>query len=425
MIRLPYGHGSVSFDETGTTVLRSRVSGPARGASGERIVREAMAKPYGGTPLRELAKGKKTCTLIISDHTRPVPSREILPAMLEELRRGSPGIAVTLLVATGCHRGTTRTELTEKLGEQIVSAERIAVHDAFDAASNVYVGELPSGAPLVLDRLAAGTDLLIAEGFIEPHFFAGFSGGRKSVLPGVSECKTVLGNHCGRFIGSPFARAGILENNPIHMDMAAAAELAKLRYIVNVVVGEDGRTAAAFAGEPAAAHAAGCAYLRPLCEVSAGPADIVITSNGGAPLDQNVYQCVKGLTAAEAASKEGGVLILCAECADGVGGEGIYRLLKECESPRALYERLMAVPRGQTVPDQWQSQILARVLMARRAILVTRPELETSVREMKMDYAPSLQEAFVRARRIKGKGASVTVMPDGVSVIVKPQGAPS
>ena len=421
MIRLPYGRGAIAFDETGATVLRSRIDELAGGESGERIVREAMAKPYGGISLRALAKGKRNCTLIVSDHTRPVPSRDILPAMFEELREGNPEIDITLLVATGCHRETTRAELREKLGEAIASSERIVVHDAFDEASNVCIGTLPSGAPLVIDKLAAQTDLLVAEGFIEPHFFAGFSGGRKSVLPGVCDRVTVLGNHCSRFIDSPFARTGILEQNPLHNDMAAAAVTAKLQYIVNVVIDEEKRTVAAFAGEPETAHAAGCAFLRPFCEVRAKAADIVITTNGGAPLDQNIYQCVKGLTAAEAASKQGGVLILCAECADGVGGEGIYRLLKECESPERLYETIMATPQDKTTPDQWQSQILARILKGRRVIFVTRPELETTVREMKMDYAPSPADALLQARRIKGEAAAVTVIPNGVSVIVTPQ----
>jgi nickel-dependent lactate racemase len=418
MIRLPYGREFIAFDETGTKVLRSRVNELTGGGAGEQIVREAMARPYGGTSLRELAKGKKTCTLIISDHTRPVPSRDILPAMLEELRGGNPEIEITLLVATGCHRGTTRAELREKLGEAAASSERIVVHDAFDESSNVCVGSLPSGAPLVIDRLAAETDLLAAEGFIEPHFFAGFSGGRKSVLPGVCDRVTVLGNHCSRFIDSPFARTGILEQNPIHRDMTAAAVTAKLRYIVNAVIDENKRTVAAFAGEPAAAHAAGCAFLRPFCEVRGEAADIVITTNGGAPLDQNIYQCVKGLTAAEAASKENAILILCAECADGVGGDGIYRLLKECAGPGELYESIMARPQGKTTPDQWQGQILARILKKHRVIFVTRPELETVVRDMKMDFAPSLPAALGRARRNKGGSASVTVIPNGVSVIV-------
>ncbi len=420
MLHLPYGKGSLSLNETGMRVLASRIGELQNEASGAELVQAAMEKPIGSERLSMLAKGRRSCTIIISDHTRPVPSRDILPAMLRELRQGAPNIEVTLLVATGFHRPTTNEELVAKLGEDIAKNERIVVHDCEDAKSNVQLGVLPSGAPLLIDRAAVETELLIAEGFIEPHFFAGFSGGRKSVLPGICDRATVMGNHCSRFIDSPFARTGILEGNPLHEDMLAAAALAKLRFIVNVVIDAQKRTVAAFAGDPVQAHAAGCAFLRPYCEISAPPSDIVITTNGGAPLDQNLYQCVKGLTAAEAAAKEGAVLIIAAECADGAGGEGFYRALAECESPAALYASIMATPQEATIPDQWESQILARILMRHRVICVTRAELAPIVRAMKMEYAASLEEALKTARALCGDAASVAVIPDGVSVIIKP-----
>ena len=172
--------------------------------------------------------------------------------------------------------------------------ERIVIHDSRDAASNVKIGVLPSGADCVIDRLAVETDLLVAEGFIEPHFFAGFSGGRKSVLPGVCDQVTVLGNHCSKFIASPFARTGVLDGNPLHGDMLAAAQMAKLAYIVNVVIDEDKRVPAAFAGDPVKAHRRGCDLLLGYCQVKPRQrGDIVISSNGGYPLDQNIYQTVR------------------------------------------------------------------------------------------------------------------------------------
>lgn len=419
MLQLPYGTTTVSLDETGMHVLLSRVDELAGDRSGAEIVREAMRRPIGSRRLYQLAQGKQNCTVIISDHTRPVPSRDILPAMLEELRRGNPDIDVTLLVATRFHRGSTKEELTAKLGEDIVNGERIVVHDCADATANIRIGVLPSGAPLVIDRVAAETDLLVSEGFIEPHFFAGFSGGRKSVLPGVCDRVTVLGNHCSAFIDSPYARAGILDGNPIHADMIAAARLAKLAYCVNVVIDEDKRTVAAFAGDPIEAHAEGCAFLRPYCRVEAVPGDVVVTTNGGAPLDQNIYQCVKGLATAEATAKESAVLIILAECADGTGGEGFYHALADCPSPAELYDVIMATPQEKTLPNQWESQILARILRRHRVIMVTRPELESTVRAMKMDYAASLREALNMAYAIKPDNPSVTVVPNGISVIVE------
>ena len=413
-VRLPYGRTAIPMEIAPERVITSNI-GKLEGGDGAALVRAAMAQPIGSLSLAELARGKQTCTIIISDHTRPVPSRDILPPMLEQLRQGSPSLDITLLVATGCHRETTVEELSAKLGEEIVSREKIVVHDAFDPEANVQIGILPSGAPLVIDRLAAQTDLLVAEGFIEPHFFAGFSGGRKSVLPGVCDKVTVYGNHCGAFIAHDKARTGILEGNPIHRDMEAAAEMAKLQYIVNVVIDEEKRTVAAFAGDFRAAHAAGVEFLRQYCQVAPVYGDIVVTTNGGAPLDQNLYQCVKGLTAAEATVNPGGTIILCAGMADGIGGDQFYRDMADCDTPAALFDKFSATPQAETVADQWQTQILCRVLKDHRVIFVTRPEMRRIIEEMKMEYAPDLETAL----NLAGDG-SVTVIPDGVSVCICP-----
>ena len=418
MVEILYGKGSMVCPVEPDAVLTAHGSHEKPVESGFELVRKAMAAPIGSEPLSVLAQGKRRATVIISDHTRPVPSRDILPHMLRELREGNPDIEITLLVATGCHRGTTPEELAAKMGREVAEREKIRIHDAFNAEENVEIGVLPSGAPLVIDRAAVETDLLVAEGFIEPHFFAGFSGGRKSVLPGVCSATTVFGNHCGAFIADEHARTGILEGNPIHKDMLAAAEMAKLAYIVNVVIDDDKKTIAAFAGNSVLAHEAGVNWLRGQCQVAAVPGDIVITSNGGAPLDQNLYQCVKGLTAAEASAKPGAVLIMCAEMADGSGGEGFYRSLLECESPAQLYETYCATPQNETVPDQWESQILARMLMKHRVIFVTREGMAQIVRDMKMEYAETLEEALAMARETVGEDGTVTVIPNGISVMV-------
>ena len=416
MTSIPYGKTCISFDEKNAAVLTSRIDELKASGSGTDIVRAALENPIDSPKLSELAAGRKTCTIIISDHTRPVPSKDILPCMFEELRNGSPNIEITLLVATGFHRLTTEAELESKLGKEIMEQCRIVVHDSADAASNVQIGILPSGAPLVIDRCAAEADLLVSEGFIEPHFFAGFSGGRKSVLPGICDRVTVLGNHCSKFIDSEFSRTGKLDGNPIHEDMLAAAKLAGLQFIVNVIIDENKKTVAAFAGNYEAAHRRGCDFLLDYAKVSPVFSDIVITSNGGAPLDQNIYQCVKSLTAAEATCNPGGIIIECAECADGHGGEGFYNSLKNCESATALYNEFMATPQNETVPDQWESQILARVLKKCTVIMVTRKELQSTVEEMKMKYASSLGEALNMAKAM-GK-ESITVIPNGISVII-------
>ena len=405
-LKLPYGREPIILETEEAGVIRSRIDELSADRPGREIVEEAMARPIGSPRLEELAAGKKNAVIIISDHTRPVPSKDILPPMLEALRRGNPDIDITLLVATGCHRETRVDELERKLGSDILLHERIVIHDAQDPDSNVDMGVLPSGARLKIDRVAAETELLVAEGFIEPHFFAGVSGGRKSVLPGICDRVTVLGNHCGAFIADEHARTGILKDNPIHRDMVEA-------FIVNVVIDEHQKTAAAFAGDFELAHEAGTRLLSGYCGVKPILADIVVTTNGGAPLDQNMYQCVKGLTAAEATVKPGGTIILCAEMADGAGGEFFYRLMKECESPAALYEQFCRVPQEDTVPDQWQVQILCRVMMKSRVIFVTRPGIKQTIEEMKLEYAPDLETALEMA----GPG-SLTVIPNGISVMV-------
>ena len=265
-LSLPYGRGRQTLPVGACEVLESHILDLPACVDQTAAVRAAMDAPIGSPPLRELAAGKKTAVLIISDHTRPVPSRHIVPQMLRELREGSPEIEITLLVATGCHRGTVRKELEEKLGRDILEHERIVVHDC-DSSPMTDLGVLPSGARLVVNSLAAEADLVVAEGFIEPHFFAGFSGGRKSILPGICSRTTVLGNHCAGFIDSPRAATGMLEGNPIHADMEAAARMAGLQYIVNVVIDAQKRVVAAFAGDALEAHHAGCSFLKRYCVV--------------------------------------------------------------------------------------------------------------------------------------------------------------
>lgn len=421
-IEVPYGRTRISAEieeknYAGTFESQIPHAAPDEAAA----VREALDHPIGSAKLEELAKEKKSAVIITSDHTRPVPSGIIMPQILERLRRGSPGIDITILVATGFHRGTTKEELIAKLGSEIVEQEKIIVHDASDRSSLVHLGTLPSGGELIVNKLAAETELLIGEGFIEPHFFAGFSGGRKSVLPGIASRETVLANHCAEFIQSPYARTGNLENNPIHRDMLFAAEKAKLAFIVNVVIDPEKKIVKAFAGDSVKAHASGCEFLRNLCGITAPEADIVVTSNGGYPLDQNVYQAVKGMTAGEAVCRKGGVIIISASCSDGHGGESFYRHLAEAVSPEELLAETALVPRSRTEPDQWEYQILARILSAHKVIVVTRDCDHKMLEAMHLNTASSLEEALKKAFSLVGADASVAVIPDGVSVIAGKQ----
>lgn len=424
IIHLPYSTTGMELklsDDLDVEILESAIAGmPKPELTEDELVLQAMQMPIGSKRLAELAAGKEKVVIICSDHTRPVPSKHIIPFMLKEIREGNPNADITLLIATGFHRATTREELIGKFGREIVEQEKILVHDSRDMEAMVNIGILPSGAPLLINRIAAEADLLVSEGFIETHFFAGFSGGRKSVLPGVSSQVTVLGNHCAEFIDSPYSRTGILENNPIHRDMIAAAEMANLKYIVNVVIDAEKRVVYAVAGDAIKAHEAGCDFLRRYCQVTPkAKADIAISTNGGYPLDQNMYQSVKGMTAAEAAAKDGGIIIMVSNCGDGHGGEGFYQALKECESPEKLMEEILTVPQDQTKPDQWEYQIQARILMRHRVIYVMCEEKRVMAREMGFETASDVNEALAMALQDAGEKPHITVIPDGVSVMVR------
>jgi len=421
-IEVPYGHDKLELEileERLQGVLQSRAHSYQARADQETLVRKALETPEQSAPLEELARGKNNVVIITSDHTRPVPSKITMPLLLETIRRGNKDAQITILVATGFHRPSTREELVFKFGEKIVQEEKITNHDCRDEASLVNLGTLPSGAPLFLNRLAFNADLLIAEGFIEPHFFAGYSGGRKSILPGIAGEKTVMANHCSKFIASENCRTGVLEGNPMHLDMLAAAEKAGLKFILNVVINSKKEIISAFAGDPFKAHEAGSRFVEGLAGVKAVPADIVVSGNGGYPLDQNIYQAVKGMTAAEATARENAVIIMIAACNDGHGGEGFYRTFLEARNVNQVMQKILATPMEETVPDQWESQILARILLKHEVIMVTDQCDPAVITGMKMRCARTFKEALEIADGLKGPNASITVIPDGVSVVVK------
>ena len=417
---LPYGRGCLNYEIPESRlngVLVSQMHHYRPDASQEDLVRDALEHPVGSPPLRDLARGKKKAVIIASDHTRPVPSKLIIPQMLEEIRRGNPGADITILVATGCHRPSTGAELENKFGSEIVNKEKIIVHDC-DSPEMVNLGKLPSGGDLVINKLAAGADLLAAEGFIEPHFFAGFSGGRKSVFPGIASRQAVLYNHNAEFIAHHAARTGIIEGNPIHADMLYAAKKAGLSFICNVVINAEKEIIYAVAGDCELAHRKGCEFLLSRCRTAPVPADIVISTNGGYPLDQNIYQAVKGMTAAEASVRKGGVIIHLAESADGHGAADFHRTFAEEKDLSRMLDTFMKTPKESTRVDQWESQILARVLKHAHVIYISGAP-DGMVRDFQMIPAHSMEEALGKAEEILGDpNASITVIPDGVSVIV-------
>lgn len=422
-IKLPYGKGYLDVeipDDRLNAVLVPDIHNYKPKSSQTELVKQALESPIAFPRLRELARNKNKIVIIASDHTRPVPSKIIMPLILDEIRQGNPNADITILIATGFHRGTTTDELIAKFGQDIVANEKIYVHDSYDDNMMVNLGVLPSGGQLIINKMAVEADLLVSEGFIEPHFFAGFSGGRKSILPGIASKTTVMYNHNSEFIADENARTGILEGNPIQEDMIYAAGTAGLSFIVNVVINSRKEVIYAVAGDFDLAHQQGCEFLSNKCKVSSLPSDIVITTNGGYPLDQNIYQAVKGMTAAESVVNQDGVIIMIAESSDGHGGEGFYRTFKDERSLEHILSSIMNTPKEDTIPDQWESQILARVLKKARVIYVSNAPDEL-VTDMHMIPAPSIDEAIKKADEIlKKQNSKITVIPDGVSVIVHP-----
>ncbi len=389
------------------------------GKSEEELVRAALALPIGTPPLSELSKGKQKVVLITSDHTRSVPSKLTLPLLLAEIRSGNPDAEITILIATGLHRATTEEEMRRMFGDEIVDHERIAVNDAYCAEDFTFMGTLPSGAEFHMNTLAVDCDLLLAEGFIEPHLLAGFSGGRKSVLPGICNRSTVNENHSYQAVASPKAIAGVMDQNPIHLDMEEAARRAKLAFILNVAENSEKKVIAAFAGDPIEAHAHGVEFVRELAQRPAITGDIVVTSNGGYPLDQNLYQTPKAVTTAEVCAGSDGVIIMIAACADGIGGEFFGKLMT-MGSVDEIDRYLAAIPPKETISEQWCVQIYARVLKKHQIILVSDYLERETVERANLIYAATPDEALEIAYRIKGQDAEVVVIPDGVSVVATP-----
>jgi nickel-dependent lactate racemase len=420
IIKIPYGREILKLEiepEHLKAVLEPESKAVAKKEEAD-IVRQALAEPIASPRLSELASKVHRVLLITSDHTRPLPSKITMPILLEEIRSRNPEIQIKILVATGFHRLTRPEELTARFGQKLCDKEDIIVHDSRDKKHLVFKGILPSGGELWLNNLVDWADLIVAEGFIEPHFFAGFSGGRKSILPGIAGTATVLANHCAAFIASENARTGNLQDNPIHRDMLFASETVGLAFILNVALDADKKIIRAFAGHPDKAHRLGCDFVSRRAIVRRQLADIVITSNGGYPLDQNIYQAVKGMTSAETCVREGGVIIMVAACEDGHGGEAFYRWFAEAKSPQEVTAKISNIPQKDTLPDQWEAQILARVLTKCTVILVSNFCNPDVVRAMHMLQAPDIATALIMAREKMGKKAQITVIPDGVSVIV-------
>ena len=418
-IPIPYYTSTLALhveEENLKAVLTAKMHGFHAEKSQEQLVLDALEHPVGSPRLRTLAEGKRKIVIVTSDHTRAVPSKITLPLLLKEIRSGNPDADITILIATGLHRPTTEEEQRRMFGDAIVDHEKIAINNAFAPEQFVDLCTLPSGAVFQVNRLAAECDLLVTEGFVEPHFFAGFSGGRKSILPGICSERTVNENHSYKAVSHPRSNSGMLKDNPIHADMLCAAKAVNVQFIFNVALDGEKKIVAAWAGDLEKAHEAGVAFIRQWSQCPVVTGDIVITSNGGYPLDQNLYQSPKAMATAEACAGEDGVIIMCCSCCDGMGGAHFGQLIQR-GTPDEIDRYLSSIPPEKTIPEQWCTQVCVRVLRKHPVILVTTFLSHDEVRKANMIPASTPDEALEIAYRLKGEQASVVVIPDGVSVL--------
>jgi len=409
-VRLAYGRHGLEVDlPPQTQVIAPRF---VPGLEDElTALRAALRRPIASPPLAELVKPGDTVVVVHTDITRATPNDRILPILLEELEHaGIRRKDITLLNGLGTHRRQTEAELRAMLGDAIVDNYRCLQHDCFDDANLVALGETSFGHPVRINRTYMEADVKILTGFIEPHFFAGFSGGPKAILPSLAGAESVFTNHGRDMIGHPRATWGVTEGNPIWEEMREVALRTQPTFLLNVTLNSRRQITGVFAGDMLQAHAAGCAFVREHAMVPVdAPFDIVITTNSGYPLDQNLYQSVKGMSAAAQIVREGGAILIATACEDGLPDHGLYaRLLAQAGSPQAALA-LIAQP-GFSAHDQWQVQIQAQIQLKaevhvysdglsdeqiERALLIPCRDIASTVAELLTRYGPEARIAVL------------------------------
>ena len=373
---------------------------------------QALRQPIGSKPLAMLVSPGQRVVVTHSDITRATPNDRILPVLLNELENaGIQRSDITLLNALGTHRQQTEAELRIMLGDFIVNNYRCLQHNALDDSQLVSLGKTSFGNPVRINRRYLEADIRILTGFIEPHFFAGFSGGPKGVLPALAGAESVLSNHNQSMIAHPKATWGIIEGNPIWEEMRQVAQMTQPTFLLNVTLNRQKAITGVFAGEMLAAHAEGCAFVNRTSLVAVSePYDLVITSNSGYPLDQNLYQSVKGLSAAARIVRKGGSILLAAACEDGLPEHGRYAaLLIEAGSPAKILEMLAQPNFSQ--PDQWQVQIQAQI--QQHADVYVYSDGLTDEQIQRALFIPCRNITQTVHKMVAQYGPRICVLPDG------------
>ena len=415
--RLAYGKSGLSIDlpeHLQITVVEPRHVPGVLDAAG--ALREALRRPLGSPPLRAQVKSTDRVGIVFSDITRPTPNHLLLPALRAELAH-VPDDRIILFNATGTHRPNTEAELRRMLGDEMVERHRIVQNDAADAASHVSLGATAGGNEIAILRDFVECEIKILTGFIEPHFFAGYSGGGKAVMPGLAGLDTIMRNHCPRHIDHPQARWGVTHGNPLWEEVFQAALLAAPTFLLNVTLNREKEITGVFAGDFTEAHAQGCAFVREQAMVAVdAPFDIVIGTNSGYPLDLNLYQSVKGMSAAAQVIKPGGSIILAADCWDGIPEHGEFaRLLREAENLERLLEGIRQP--GFCCGDMWQAHVLALIRQQADVYLHTQNLTPEQIRGAFLHPCSSIEETLAELLERYGRDASICIMPEGPQTV--------
>jgi len=415
-VKLAYGKEGlwVELPDRNVTVVEPKY---VPGLSDEReALRAALRGPIGTAPLRELVKPHDTVAIVFSDITRPQPRKKMLSVLLKEISHVSRE-NVVLINALGTHRANTEDELLEMLGGEIMTNYCVVQHNAFDQANMVYLGRTSFGHEAYVNAEYMQASVKILTGFIEPHFFAGFSGGPKAVLPGIADERSLLENHGAQMIGDPRATWGVTEGNPIWEEMREVALMTSPTLLLNVALNRDKQITRIFAGDLLKAHAAGTDFVRwtamvPVRELF----DIVITSNSGYPLDLNLYQTVKGMSAAAQVVKPGGSIVMAAECWDGLPDHGAYgELLQMASTPQELLA-LIESP-GFLRQDQWQVQIQAQVEIKADVYVKSSYLDDKTIERAMLCPCTSVEETVSSLLERYGPHATICVLPEGPMTI--------
>jgi nickel-dependent lactate racemase len=408
LVTLAYGRRgrAVELPEDAVVILPTDLPGLPDEAE---AVGRKLAQPLEGPPLAELAAGAHRVVVVFPDLTRPMPNRTVLPPLLAELHRaGIPEAAITLLCATGTHRQASVSEMEELVGRDIVARYAIVDHDS-DSPDHVGVGEV-DGVPIRLLRRYVEADLRIITGFVEPHFFAGFSGGPKAVCPGLAATATILEAHHPRRIADPRSTFVTRAGNPVHDFVRSAVALAVPHFSVDVTINRARQVTAVFAGPLTPAHDAACAFAQASATQHVDAAfDVVVSTNGGYPLDRNLYQAVKGMAAAERIVRPGGTIVMAAECVDGIPDAGAFaRVLSGAKSTEDLINAA-----GGPELDRWQAQVLGRVLRGAQVWLYSDGLTDEATRDALLQPVADLNAAVAAAVARAGPRARVAVLPEG------------